>query len=158
MQLDDFDRKILELMQKNSRTPTETIAGQIGLSASAVQRRVKKMREEKVILSEIVVVAPQYLTHTMTFIAAMEIERDNYEALARFKMWAKDKDNIQQMYYVTGQVDLMIVVTARDAVTYDAFIEELMRHNPQIQRVKTHVVLDKPKQSFYVPLKDSQQF
>lgn len=116
------------------------------------------MREEKVILSEIVVVAPQYLTHTMTFIAAMEIERDNYEALARFKMWAKDKDNIQQMYYVTGQVDLMIVVTARDAVTYDAFIEELMRHNPQIQRVKTHVVLDKPKQSFYVPLKDSQQF
>ncbi|CAM3786958.1 Leucine-responsive regulatory protein [Vibrio aerogenes CECT 7868] len=157
MQLDDFDKKILELMQKNSRIPTETIAEQIGLSTSAVQRRLKKMREEKVILNEIVVVAPQYLTHTMTFIAGMEIERDNYEVLARFKAWAKAKDNIQQIYYVTGQVDLMIVVTAADAVAYDAFIELLMQENPQIQRVKTHVVLDKPKQSFYVPLKEAQQ-
>lgn len=103
-------------------------------------------------MSEIALVNPQYLRHTMSFIAGLEIERDNYQTLSQFKTWASQKDNIQQIYYVTGQVDLMIMITASNAIEYDAFIEQLMRENPQIQRVKTHVVLDAPKQSFYVPI------
>lgn len=42
MQLDTFDAKILNIIQKNSRVQAEEIAEQVGLSASAVQRRLKK--------------------------------------------------------------------------------------------------------------------
>ncbi|MDW6092765.1 Lrp/AsnC family transcriptional regulator [Vibrio rhizosphaerae] len=156
MQLDLFDKKILEMMQRNCRLQTERMAEQIGLSASAVQRRIKKMRQEGVIQQEVAIIDPQYLTNQMSFLAGLEIERDNYQTLSHFKSWAAQKDNIQQIYYVTGQFDLMVLVTAATALEYDAFIEKLMQENPKIRRVTTHVVLDSPKRSFYTPVKDHE--
>lgn len=151
MQLDSFDTKILDIVQRNCRLQAEEIADQVGLSASAVQRRLKRLRSEGVIVNEVAIVDPKYLSRPMTFIAGLEIDRDNYKSLALFKSWAAQRDDIQQIYYVTGSVDLMVVITAATTADYDAFTEQLMEHNPQIRRITTHVVLDIPKKSFYVP-------
>ncbi len=152
MALDSFDQKILHIVQLNCRVPTEQIAELVGLSASAVQRRLKKMRADGVISSEIAVVNPSHIPSMMSFIAGLEIEKDNYKALAGFKKWAENKTQIQQIHYVTGSFDLMVFITATNALHYDAFIELLMEENPLIRRVTTHVVLDSPKKSFYLPL------
>ena len=153
MILASFDLNILDIIQNDCRLPAEKLAEQVGLSASAVQRRLKKLRDAKVITQEIAVIDAQYTAHTISFFAGLEIERDNYTALRQFKAWADDKKNIQQIYYVTGSVDLMVLVTAPSALEYDAFIEQLMAANPLIKRVTTNVILDAPKKSFYTPTK-----
>lgn len=150
--LDSFDKKILELMQSNCRLASEVIAEQVGLSASAVQRRLKRLREEGAIQAEIAVVKSELSTHPMTFIAGIEIERDNYSVLNKFKRWAESQPSIQQVFYVTGNVDLMVVITAENTKSYDGFIEQIMEQFPQIRGVMTNVVLDTPKQSLYLPL------
>lgn len=150
--LDSFDRKILELMQSNCRLASEVIAEQVGLSASAVQRRLKRLREEGAIQAEIAVIKSELSAHPMTFIAGIEIDRDNYTVLNKFKRWADSQPSIQQVFYVTGNVDLMVVITAESAKSYDGFIEHTMEQFPQIRRVMTNVVLDTPKQSLYLPL------
>lgn len=150
--LDSFDKKILQLMQSNCRLASEVIAEQVGLSASAVQRRLKRLREEGAIQAEIAVINSELSTHPMTFIAGIEIDRDNYTVLNKFKRWAESQPSIQQVFYVTGNVDLMVVITAKNAKSYDGFIEQLMEQFPQIRRVMTNVVLDTPKQSLYLPL------
>ncbi|XAW87985.1 AsnC family transcriptional regulator [Vibrio sp. CDRSL-10 TSBA] len=65
--LDAFDQKILELMQRNCRLAADVIAEQVGLSASAVQRRIKKLREEGIIQAEVAIVDPAVTSHNMTF-------------------------------------------------------------------------------------------
>ncbi len=152
LHLDSFDKKILEIVQQNCRLPSDQIAEQVGLSASAVQRRLKKMRTDGVIRREVAIVNPSYLSSTMNFIAGLEIERDNYKALSQFKLWSEDKLQIQQIHYVTGSFDLLVFISAKNALDYDAFIEKLMNNNPLILRVTTHVVLDSPRQSFYAPV------
>jgi DNA-binding Lrp family transcriptional regulator len=152
MPLDSFDLKILDVMQSDCRVPTEKIAELVGLSASAVQRRLKKLRADKVIDAEVAILNSSRLPQSLSFIAGIEIERDNYSALSQFKHWAADKKNIQQIYYVTGDVDLIVLITATSTAQYDAFVEDLMLNNPLIRRVSTHVVLDAPKKSFYQPV------
>ena len=61
MTLDAFDRKILEQYQHDTRIPAETIGAAVGLSATAVQRRLKRLRENGVILAEIAVLSPAAL-------------------------------------------------------------------------------------------------
>jgi len=151
MKLDIFDRKILNMIQKNSRRATDGMADQIGLSVSAVQRRLKKLRSEGVIASEIAIVDKKYAQQLMTFIAGIEIERDNYQTLTQFKAWAKGKENIQQIHYVTGTVDLMLVLCAPNVADYDRFMEVMMAEFPAFRRIATNVVLDSPMQSFYTP-------
>ncbi|MGO8070653.1 Lrp/AsnC family transcriptional regulator, partial [Rhizobium leguminosarum] len=55
-QLDRFDRDILDIVQRDCQLKAETIAERIGLSVAAVQRRVKRLREEGIIRAEVAVV------------------------------------------------------------------------------------------------------
>lgn len=88
----------------------------------------------------------------MTFIAGMEIERENYDALAKFRMWVAKQDHIQQVYYVTGSVDLVAIITAQDVGQYDEITAQIMSQNPQIKRIHTNVVLKDIKLGMFVPM------
>lgn len=150
--LDAFDRKILLLVQRDCSLKAEAIAEQLGLSTSAVQKRLKRLRSEKVIAAEIAVLDRDAVGHPMTFIAALEIERDNYDTVAKFRDWARHVDAIQQIYYVTGSADLIAIITARDVESYDRLTAQLMKGNPTIRRITTNVVLNALKTSLFVPV------
>lgn len=150
--LDAFDRQILDLMQRACQRKAEAIASQIGLSASAVQRRLKRLRAQGVIAAEVAVLDRQAVGPSLTLVAGLEIERDNYAALARFRAWAAQEDALQQVYYATGQTDLVAIVTARDMPAYDAFCARLMAQHPSIRRINTQVVIDVLKAGLQVPV------
>lgn len=150
--LDDFDRSILDIVQRDCQMKAEAIGHTVGLSASAVQRRLKRMREQGIIKAEIAVVDRRITGNPMTFITGMEIERDNYDALAKFRAWVDRQDHIQQVYYVTGAVDIIAIVTARDVGQYDELMAQLMSQNPQIKRMHTNVVLKELKLGMMVPV------
>lgn len=152
--LDEFDRAILQILQKDCQLKAEAIADEVGLSPSAVQRRLKRLREGGTIQAEVAVINRKATNFPMTFIAGMEIERDNYDALARFRLWADKQENVQQVYYVTGQVDLIAIITARDVEHYDDISAQLMADNPQIRRMTTNVVLRDVKVGLHVPVKE----
>ncbi|MGG7517853.1 Lrp/AsnC family transcriptional regulator [Allorhizobium undicola] len=152
---DRFDREIIQMVQRNCQLKAEAIAEAVGLSTSAVQRRLKRLREEGVIRSEIAVIDRKATGHPMVFIVGMEIERDNYDALAKFRSWAEKQDHIQQVYYVTGHVDLIAIVTARDVEHYDDIAALIMAENPQIRRMHTNVVLRDVKLGLFIPIADT---
>ena len=149
--LDPFDRKILALVQKDCQLNAEVIAEAVGLSASAVQRRLRRLRADKTICAEIAVVSPEAVGMPMSFLAALEI-KDNYEALPRIRAWAQGEPAIQQVFYVTGSFDILAVVTARDVKSFDALSARLMADIPQVVRMTTHVVIDTLKQGLFVPV------
>jgi Lrp/AsnC family leucine-responsive transcriptional regulator len=152
--LDSFDRKILQLVQRNCHMKAELIAEDVGLSASAVQRRLKRMRAEQIITSEIATVDRKAVGRAMTFIAGLEIERENYNALAKFRRWAEKQDDIQQAYYVTGSTDIILIITAPDVETYDAISARIMAHHPQISRINTTVGLNVLQLGLFLPVED----
>lgn len=150
--MDGLDQKILAIFQKDCTIKAEAIAETVGLSTSAVQRRLRALRSAGVIRSEVAVVDPRAITGTMTFIAGLEIGRENYEALQKLRQWTATCKNIQQLYYVTGDFDLIAIILAPNVEVYDAIIEALMRHNPLINRITTNVVLRAEKVGLEVPM------
>lgn len=150
--LDSFDRKILALIQQDCHQKAERIADKVGLSTSAVQRRIKRLRAERVITAEVAVLDRRAVGRLMTFVVGLEIERENHAALAQFRGWVGQQSEIQQAYYVTGQVDLILVIVARDVEAFDALAARIMENNPQIRRMTTHVVLDLLKLGLDVPV------
>ena len=110
------------------------------------------MRETGVITAEIALVDRKVAGVSMTFIAGMEIERENYNALSKFRIWLSRQEHIQQVYYVTGSVDLIAIITARDVGQYDEISAKLMSENHQIKRIHTNVVLQDIKVGMFVPI------
>jgi len=152
--LDRFDRKLLILVQRDAGQTADALAEQVGLSASAVLRRLKRLRETGVILGEIAVVDPLKTGKPNFFLAALEIERERPELIARLRQWMAAEEQIQQVYYVTGTADFVLVVVAPDVGAYDALMSRLMADNPNVRRFTTNVALGVGKRGLFVPIAD----
>lgn len=152
MDLDRFDRQLLNLVQEDSAQTAERLAEQVGLSPSAIQRRLKRMREQGVIMRDVAVVDPRAIGRPTFFVVSLEVERERPELLAQLREWIARHPEIQQAFYVTGETDYVIIVSARDTEAFDAFMSRLVKENPNVRRFTTNVVLGLLKQGLTVPV------
>jgi len=150
--IDDFDRKILAIMQVSNRTTSEQIAEEIGLSAAAVQRRIKKMREQKIIQADISVIDQQAVDRPLTLVVQITLERERADLIDQFKKEMKNTPAVQQCYYVTGSADFMLIITAKDMQDYEAFTRKVFFANRNIRSFMTNVVMDSVKTGLAVPV------
>lgn len=151
-ELDKFDRRILAIVQRDARRSAEMIGADIGLSASAVQRRMARLREDGVIVAEVALIDPRAVDRRLTVITDLEVERERPELLASLRQWIAAEPTIQQAWYVTGDDDYVLVVTARDVDDYDALMRRLVAANANVKRFRTRVALDTLKRGLAVPL------
>ncbi|HKB71406.1 MAG TPA: Lrp/AsnC family transcriptional regulator [Thermoanaerobaculia bacterium] len=151
--MDCFDRRILEIVQRNNRLPAERIAAETGISASAVQRRLKRLRGDGTIVADVAVVSPEAAGRGVTAIVEVTIgERPLQRVLSEFRRLMLATDEVQQCYHVTGRGDFLLVVTARDMREYDALARRLFVDNPNVARFETSIVVNRIKAATFVPL------
>ncbi|MGN6520058.1 MAG: Lrp/AsnC family transcriptional regulator [Dokdonella sp.] len=150
--LDKLDRAILALLQRDARLASETIGAEVGLSASAVQRRVVRLREEGVIAGEVAILDPRSVGRPLTMIVDLVVDGDRNELVAGLKRWIEREPAIQEAWYVTGDEDYVLVVTARDVDAYEQLMQRLLAENPNVRRYRTRVVLGTLKRGLALPL------
>ena len=154
--MDAADRKILEIVQRNNRASAERIAAEAGMSASAVQRRLKKLRADGTILADVAIVSPDAAGIGVTAIVEVTIgERPLHRVLSEFRRLMLATEAVQQCYHVTGKGDFLLVVNARDMREYDALAQELFVDNPNVRRFETSIVVSRIKAATRLPLSPS---
>ena len=149
--LDKIDRRILAIVQKDARRPAELIGADVGLSASAVQRRMARMRDEGIITAEVAVIDPMSVGHPLTMIVDVEVERERPELLASLKQWIAAQAFIQEAWYVTGAGDYVLIVIARDVDDFESSMQRMIAENANVRRFHTRVALSTLKRGLLVP-------
>jgi DNA-binding Lrp family transcriptional regulator len=152
MDLDRYDRQLLMLVQEDAGLTAEQLAQQVDLSASAIQRRLKRMREEGVIVRHAAIVDPAAVGRPTFFIASLQVERERPEVLAQLRKWLAAQDCVQQAYYVTGAADFVLVVTAPHAEAYEEFMSRMIAENPNVRHFSTNVALGVVKRGLSIPV------
>lgn len=150
--LDAFDRRILARVQSDCHRPAESIAAEIGLSASAVQRRLRRLRERGVIRAEVALLDAAALGAGLTLIAGIGFEREHYAALARLRALLAPEPAVQQAYSTTGDNDLVVILRVADMPAYDRLCARWMAQVPQIGRITTQVVIEPLKVGLALPV------
>jgi DNA-binding Lrp family transcriptional regulator len=152
MDLDRFDRELLNLVQEDSAQTAERLAEQVELSPSAIQRRLRRMRDEGVIVRDCAVVDPAVVGRPNFFVVALQVERERSDLLTRLRKWLAVEAQVQQAFYVTGEADFILVVTATDNEAYEALMSRMMRENPNVRRYTTNVALGVVKRGLTLPV------
>lgn len=152
MKLDLFDRRLLALVQRDADTTALALAEKVGLSASAVQRRLARLKAEGVITASIAVVDPEKVGRPTLFVVGLEVERERPELLAHLRAWLREEEAVQQVYYVTGSWDVIFIMAAPDMTAYESFTARLLAENPNVRRFTTNVTLSVQKRGLYIPV------
>lgn len=145
MALDTLDRQILALYQRDTRVPSEQIGEQVGLSAAAVQRRLKRLRESGVIVSETASLDCRQLGLGLTAIVHVDLIDESARATRAFRDKVTARGEVQQCYGVAGAADYVLVVIVADLPAYEAFCEACLLHDANVRSFTTQVVLDAAK-------------
>lgn len=152
-ELDRADMALLDAVQKNNRLTSDELADIVHLSPTACQRRLKRLRAEGVIEADVSIVSPKAVGRHLTMIVLVSLERERADIVDRFKAAIRSTREVMIGYYVTGDADFMIVVTARDMEDYEQFTRRFFYENHDIKSFKTMVVMDRVKAGFAVPIK-----
>lgn len=150
--LDRLDRKLLALFHRDTRVTTADLGEKIGLSATACQRRLNRMRRDGIIEREIALVSPKSVDRPVTLIVEVVLERGTSGLIESFKKLARSRPEISQCYYVTGRADFILVVSMPDMERYAAFMREVFFDNPDVKSFETSTVVNRTKVGFDLPI------
>lgn len=148
--LDSYDRAILAALQENNLLAADRLAERVGLSTSAAQRRVKRLRSSGVISADVAVLDPKAVGQAATFIVEVALEREGAAQFEAFKRRMLAAEEVQQCYYITGDGDFILIITAQSLDEYEKIIERLFFDDKNMKRFKTSVVLSRVKASLAV--------
>jgi Lrp/AsnC family leucine-responsive transcriptional regulator len=149
--LDRTDRLLLEILQEDARASQAVIGARIGLSAAAVNRRVRRLTEAGVITGTVVTVAPEKVGRRVTVIAQIAVENEQPQHLDQVRESFLACPQVQQCYYVAGEWDFILVLTVSDMAEYTSLTRELFFADGNVRRFNTSVVMDRVKVSLAVP-------
>lgn len=150
--LDEYDRKLLRLLQENNRRTAQELGEIVSLSTSAVQRRLTRLREDKIIEADVSIISPGVAGSVITCIVDIILEDGNSKALEKFKATMRKCNEVMQCYFVTGTYDFVIIVNAKDMQHYETFAKKWLMDNPNVKHFYTHVIMDKVKVGYSIPI------
>ena len=140
-QLDDRDGQILQHLQTDSRMSNADLAGRVGMSASALWRRVRALEETGIIERYGAVVNPSAMGLGFEAIVHVHLTRHDPERIVDFIRAVEISTEVQECYATTGQADYHLRVLCRDLAAYNVFLEDFLFRLPAVASAQTNVVL-----------------
>ncbi len=154
--LDRTDRRILSILQRDSRITNQDLAEKIGLSPPACLRRVRRLREEGVIMAEVALINPQrvgrYINININIIVEVEMVRDQLDIYDAFKRKMDSVPEVTQCYQVTGEVDFLLMLMVEDMESYETFTRQYLSTDANLSKFRTLISLRRNKFSTAIPL------
>lgn len=149
MHLDNRDLRILALLQKDCRISNAELAQTVGMSASALWRRVRALEEAGVIERYGAVVGPTAMGLEFQAIVHVHLTRHDPDGIVEFIRAVETCNEVQECYATTGQADYHLRVLCNDLEAYNRFLEGFLFRLPAVASAQTNVVLrtikrDKP--------------
>jgi Lrp/AsnC family leucine-responsive transcriptional regulator len=155
---DHIDLKILDVLQKDGRISNADLADKVGLSASPCLRRMRALEEDGIISGYRADLDPVQLGLTILAFVEVRISRHGAGTAAVFREAMMKERLVVGCYMVTGSYDFLLKVVARDLESYKAFTLETLLGMPDVQDIRTSIVLDLIKNTAELPLPSPRGF
>lgn len=139
--IDDFDRALLALVQRDNQTPARLLANCVGLSESAVLRRLRRMRKEGIIVADIAVVRPDIMGVPLTVHVLVSLERETSDRLDAFVRNLRARPEVEAAWYVTGEADFLLQLRLTGMEAYETFVRAVFHDDPNVRGFRTMVAM-----------------
>ncbi|MDR7130364.1 Lrp/AsnC family leucine-responsive transcriptional regulator [Algoriphagus sp. 4150] len=149
---DEYDKRILRLLQRNNKLTAEEMGEELSLSQSAVQRRIAKLRSEKIIEADISIISPKAAGVGITCVVDVVLIEGTSKSIDKFKTAMQQCAEVAQCYYVTGTYDFVLIVNLKDMQHFEEFSKAQLMDNPNLKHFYTHVVMDKVKVKYGIDI------
>lgn len=153
MELDRYDRHILEVLQKDGRISNQELADRIGLSPSPCLRRVRALEESGLISGYRALLDAKKLGLSLMALIHISMDRHTPERFANFEQSVAELPEVMECLLVTGQdADYQLKVVVRDMDAFQALLLEKITRIEGVSGVHSSFVLRRVVDKTALPL------
>lgn len=145
MEIDQSDRKLLDLIQTDCRRSYADLAKQCGLSPSTVHDRLKRLQARGVIKAQIAILDPSALG--LDICAFVQITLSHPTRVPGFLKAIVQLPEVQECHHVTGDFDYLLKIRATNALALEKTITEKIKIIKGVSRSHTAIALSSAKDS-----------
>lgn len=147
--LDDKDRKILSLVQRDAKLAQAEIARRVKLSPAAVNERLRKLEAAGFIRRYVALVDHKAVGATVTAFVEVFVEHPRFEPA--FIERVLSLDEVQECHHITGEFSLLLKVRVADMEALQQLLIRGVNGLEGVRQTRTTIVLSTSKEESYVP-------
>lgn len=122
MKLDNTDKKILMLLQKDAKQTNKELSNKLNLSVTAVYERIKKLEKEGVIEKYVALINKEKIAKDFVAFCHVKLEKHTQEYVKQFEKDAKRIDEVVECYHTSGDYDYILKVHVEDMMSFREFM------------------------------------
>jgi Lrp/AsnC family transcriptional regulator len=126
IQLDELDRKILAALQEDAAQSLDEIATRTGSSKTPIWNRIKKLRDQGVILRQTALLDAEALGLEACFVVLIRTSEHEADWQRRFLAILRARPEVLEAHRLAGDIDYILKVRVKNARAYDAFYQALI--------------------------------
>lgn len=143
--LDEFDCKILTVLQENARVTTQELADRIGLSATPCARRVKRLEESGLIAGYVALLDPCHLDLNLTVFVNVRLNAQSSKAFDVFESAIKKFSEVVGCYLLAGNYDYLLEIRVANVDAFKRFIRDQLAIMDEVAETHSSIVLEETK-------------
>ena len=122
MKLDDTDKKLLKLLQTDSKQTTKELSSKLNLSVTAVYERIKKLEREEVIDKYVVLLNGSKIDKSFVVFCQIKLIQQSKESILGFEKEIIRFTEILECFNVSGDYDYILKIVVKDMEEYRDFL------------------------------------
>ena len=151
--MDNIDKKIIFILQRQADLPLSEISKRVGLSQTPCWNRIRKLEEDGVIEKKVTLINKRKVNLPITVFLMITVRNHNSDWMKKFSEILKKYRNILEAHRITGsQADYIIKVVAESIEEYDEFQQVLIK-NIEFNSMSSGISLQELKSTTILPLK-----
>lgn len=150
--LDDIDHRLLALLQEDSTRTLAALGDLVGLSPSAVKRRIDRYHDTGLIDRTVAVLDPKFAPGVLIAICTVTLDRESPAAHQEFRAHALANPHVQQLYNVSGDADYVVILATTGMAQHRLVADQVLKDAPNLRRYTTMFALDPIRRSLVLPL------
>lgn len=152
MKLDEYDKKILSILQKDGSVSNLELSKEIGLAQSSCLLRTKSLKEKGIIAKTTIIVDEKKLGYEVTAFARISLSPVNRDTTSNFINQIKQIDQVVECYTITGNGAFLLKIVAKDLQYYRDFVLDKIMSIKAVSNVETDMVIGVEKNTTAIPL------
>jgi Lrp/AsnC family transcriptional regulator len=150
--LDEFDRRILQVLQHDSSLTTSDVAEQVGLSQAPCWRRIQRLKSEGIIRAQVSLVDRKLVGLNTQIFAQVKLTAHGRSHLSDFADAMRGFPEVLECYVMMGSTDFMLRIITKDNDAYERFFFDKLSQVAGVQEVTSMVALSEIKSTTELPL------
>jgi|TARA_B110001454_G_C12678649_1_gene417008 Lrp/AsnC family leucine-responsive transcriptional regulator len=120
--LDSIDKKLINLLQNDSKQTTKQLSLQLNLSVTAVYERIKKLENQKVIQKYVAIISKHKIEKSFLVFCHIKLIQHSKEYVSTFESEVLKLEEVSECFHVSGDYDYILKIFVKDMDAYRDFM------------------------------------